>query len=264
MKSVNRRDEDLKEKIRIETNAKFDTQNIRKSHKEGLPPTSSHLHSVTTPVNMQNYKRISPKRKAIDDQVRGSGNYSTNIFKLEGKSKGYNSRRGSKTGRDSSENNDAKYNFTKLQERRAEIKAQKNTKSTNNLSKTKYFERKHEERRENKWDRLFKRKDYKENKVLRDLKNDHNMKNSLLEVEGNDSPKYMRTKEEVKEMLSSPQDVLSCLKSPGSPERAVSIIGCDVTRKSTDFNLLLKPEFDSIFTIAGYSDKPIETIENYS
>ena len=30
-----------------------------------------------------------------------------------------------------------------------------------------------------------------------------------------------------------------------------------------DFGTLMMTENDSIFTIAGYSDKPIDTIENY-
>lgn len=34
-------------------------------------------------------------------------------------------------------------------------------------------------------------------------------------------------------------------------------------QKSLDFGTLLMTENDSIFTISGYSDKPIETIENY-
>lgn len=35
-------------------------------------------------------------------------------------------------------------------------------------------------------------------------------------------------------------------------------------KKSIDFSNLLKSEVESILTIAGYSDKPIETIEDYS
>lgn len=57
---------------------------------------------------------------------------------------------------------------------------------------------------------------------------------------------------------------MACLKTPESPARTASVIDTDMIKKSIDFSHLCQPEIDSIFTIAGYSDKPIETIENYS
>ena len=82
----------------------------------------------------------------------------------------------------------------------------------------------------------------------------------------NDSITIKPENEEAKQ-YKPVSDVFECLNSQSSPTRTVSIIGTDTTNiqnKSIDFGNLFAPEVDSIYTLAGYSDKPIDTIEKYS
>ena len=140
MKSVNRKDNEIKEKIRNDTKMKFQTQILKKNNREGLPPTASQVHGGTVPMNMQQINKLSPRRGALDDKLRGSTNYSTDMFKLEGKARDFNSRRGSRTNREKSEDNNSKFNFTRLQERRIEHKNQKNIQSTTSININKNYE----------------------------------------------------------------------------------------------------------------------------
>ncbi|CAI2375158.1 unnamed protein product [Moneuplotes crassus] len=267
LRSVNKRDECIQEKIRKETKTKFQTQVIKKNTREGLPPTSGNIINGTTPLNMNQIRRMSPRR-ACDENIRGAGNKSSEMFKLEGRVRGQNSRRGSKTNRDNFENIDSKFNFTRLQEKRAERKNQKSTQLLSSILSSKHSENIMKEPQFKKWEKLLKKdkesnKDVQKDFLYKSL-NRANMKGSLLDYNRDESPEVFKKAEEIKEIPDSPKDVLDCLRTPESQCRAVSIIGGDMTKKSIDFNILLKNNIDSIFTIAGYSDKPIETIENYS
>jgi hypothetical protein len=99
---------------------------------------------------------------------------------------------------------------------------------------------------------------------LNNICSDLDKKDALIQAQLNDSTQFISYEEEYKYENSSPQEVLACLKSPESQSRSISIIGANQMKKSIDFSNLLTAEVESILTIAGYSDKPIETIENYS
>lgn len=189
------------------------------------------------------------------------------MFRLEGKARAMNARRGSKTNRDNSETIESKFNFTRLQDKRAERKNQKSSQNITNVLSTKNSDFLKKEPQFKKWEKLIKRdsnpkKEMDKEMMYKSLSKGH-IKGSLIDHTREDSPIFVRKNEEIKRDVS-PQDVLDCLRTPESQARTVSIIDANMTKKSIDFNILLKPDIDSIFTIAGYSDKPIETIENYS
>lgn len=279
MKSVNRRDQALKDNIRSETLTKFDNPLMKKTSRELLPPTVPVQNGSTTPSSSMsnNFKRISPRVRGLDEPHTGklpnSSLANTDLFKLENKVREFGKRKGSRTNRENSETFEGRFNFTRLDERRAEHKNQKTTQSIPNLPNAKNIERKAQEKeqRVNQWEERTRYSS--KNEIKKEIDREKFMSNKARCQKGKedtynsqfeDSPKFRRKKEEFKDLSKSPQDVLACLKSPSSPARTVSIIDDTQTKKSLDFSHFLKSEVDTIFTIAGYSDKPIETIENYS
>lgn len=279
MKSVNRRDQQLKDIIRNETQGKFDNPLMKKTSRELLPPTVPVLNGAQTPSSsMTNtFKRISPRVRGLDEPLRGnlpnSSLANTDMFKLENKVREFGNRKGSTTNRENSETFEGRFNFTRLEERRAEHKTQKTTQSIPNLPSAKNAERKMQEKEHRLNQREERTRYSSKNEIKKEIDREkflsnkargNNDKDDMYRSQFDDSPKFRRKKEEFKDLLNSPQDVLACLKSPSSPARTVSIIDDTQTKKSLDFSHLLSTEVDSIFTIAGYSDKPIETIENYS
>jgi hypothetical protein len=162
MKSVNRRDENIKERIKNETMTKTMTKfdnNVVKRSREGLPPTNIN-NGATTPSSMLMHhfkQKLSPRIKGLDEPIRGPHNHSTDGFRLEGKARAFTNRRGSRTNREGSEIVENRFNFTKLEDRRAEHKTQKTTQSISNIPPIKKFERKNQDREQrfNTWERKF-------------------------------------------------------------------------------------------------------------
>lgn len=276
MKSVNRRDENIKERIKNETMTKFETHNFKRS-KEGLPPTSVQ-NTATTPssILMNHFKKLSPRIKGLDEPMRGAHNHSTDGFRLEGKAREFDNRKGSRTNREGSETFEGRFNFSKLEERRAAHKTLKAPQIISNIPTAKHFDKRNQDReqRYNTWERKFNddvptknqdiHKEIDGDDLLLNICNNLDTKDSLVQKKLNDSPQPKLYDEESKYEHSSPQEVLACFKSPDSQSRTISFIGMNQMKKSIDFSNLLKSEVESILTIAGYSDKPIETIEDYS
>ena len=122
------------------------------------------------------------------------------------------------------------------------------TKLNNLINKQEEFEDK---------DKEISSKEVDRDQLLKNLRN--NNASSIYNWEN--SPKAKNKTKYFKKSLEG--DVLDWLKSPGSPSKTTSMIWETLFQKSMDFGALMMTENDSIFTIAGYSDKPIETIENY-
>lgn len=157
MKSVNRRDDNIKERIKNETMTKFENHNFKRS-KEGLPPTSAQ-NGATTPssILMNHFKKLSPRMKGLDEPIKGTHNHSTDAFRLEGKAREFDNRKGSRTNREGSETFEGRFNFSKLDERRAAHKNLKAPQSISNIPTAKNFDKKNQDREQrfNTWERKF-------------------------------------------------------------------------------------------------------------
>jgi len=151
MKSVNRRDQKVKDNIRNEAALKLDPWILKQASKEALPPTWL-INSTSANSNfMKNtFKRPSPTFR-VNEEVSKSSMSHSGMFKLEGKSNLFDKRKGSQTNRDEPESIDNKFNFKALEDRRAEHKKnrQKHHASSNsNIPNIKNIERNVEERQE--------------------------------------------------------------------------------------------------------------------
>jgi hypothetical protein len=253
MKSVNRRDQPIKESIKTEVQSKFENPLSRIKLKDSLPPSGFNQNATINPTNYSSQNRLrSPKSRQNDDS-KPLTHHSSDIFKLENKINNFAVRRGSKTKRDASEPF-----ISSLEDRRAERKTQKTAQSISTIPTIRNFERRD---RGKKWEDKF-IKDSKED-VKKEVEKEAIFRNFRRNyIDNDDSPK-IRKKEENK-FDASPQDVKSYLKTPNSVAHTVSVFGDGNMKRSLDFSDLLKTEVDLIFTIAGYSDKPIQTIESFS
>lgn len=273
MKSVNRRDQHIKENIKSEAQIKFENPALKKVCKDNLPPGLPQGNSTVVGSSLTNWiKRQSPIMRANEDILRNAPHCSSivnpDMFKLEGKTKALGVRKGSRTNRDAAESFDWKLNFRAFEDRRAEHKNQRITQNNSGIPNIKSYDKKPTNKfnKTDKFERNANITNYKEtNHINPEVDRDQLLKNLRSNYTANynceDSPK-IKNKEKI--LNKSPErDVLDCLKSPGSPSRITSMLWETMFQKSLDFGTLLMAENDSIFTIAGYSDKPIETIENY-
>jgi len=222
MKSVNRRDQHIKDSAKNEGITKPENALTKKGARDTLPPTAPPQHSSSVNVqSFKNYNRLkSPRARVVDDPPRipnhNASQVQSDIFKLENKIKNFSIRRGSKTKNDQSE-----AYITSLDDRRAE---RKNLKPNQNISKipsVKNIERNEEakEPRVNQWEQRFGKGT--KNKMHNTIgENDsqglfQNVRKKLdssdinMLDQNNDSPKYTRRYGSKKNLDKSPQDVLA-------------------------------------------------------
>ena len=147
MKSVNRRDQHIKDNIKSEAQMKFEYPAFKKTTKEGLPPGLPQGNSTVTSSSLTNwFKRQSPTIRA-NEEMRGTPHNSSianpDMFKLEGKLKALGTRKGSRTNRENAESFDSRFNFRAFDERRAEHKSnQKIAQNSSGIPNIKNYERK--------------------------------------------------------------------------------------------------------------------------
>lgn len=214
MKSVNRRDMPIKESIKTEVQSKFENPLSRTKPKDSLPPSGLHQNPTVNPANYSSQNRLrSPKSRALED-TKPLLHHSSDMFKLENKIKNFAVRRGSKTKRDASEPF-----ISSLEDRRAERKSQKTTQSISSIPTVKNFERRDMAK---KWEERFNiepkesiKKEVDKEAVFRNFRRNY--------LDDDDSPKVR--KREDRKFDASPQDAKSCLKTPNSVARTVSVFG---------------------------------------
>ena len=283
MKSVNRRDQKLKESIKNETSSKFDQLLLKNVNKESMPPKPVyHNTSVSNTFERGSFMQHDLVKNK-DEGLRCETSTKASMFKLESKTGMFDKRKGSRTNRNDSEPTENRFGFNVFENRRAEHKISRqkhinsSSNSNSNIPNIKSIERNVKERqtRMQKWEnKLWKFEEKAKERI--GLK--ESIGNNLLNISNpsvtcnndqlilNDSITIKPENEEAKQ-YKPVSDVFECLNSQSSPTRTVSIIGTDTTNiqnKSIDFGNLFAPEVDSIYTLAGYSDKPIDTIEKYS